>query len=237
MLAVVLEFVDGLVDVGERGVHRALLETLVDGRLPAAAQFLQRADVEVSVVEERFQFRHPARHETAVLADRVAAHRRLARRHVLPEKFANLARGFGFVDRRCPHALGQSRAAVRVAVPFVHLAERCFVLVNREHRPFHQLVERRIRHDDRDFDDAVVVGFEARHLHVEPHEIHVAAHEDGGIRCPRSASERCLGWVENVGHEGAWMGGRGASRVCWRRSKYAGCSGRREHGQEPIILA
>jgi hypothetical protein len=43
------------------------------------ASSFKRADVEVAVVEEGFQFRHVLGQEAAVLADAVAAHRALAR--------------------------------------------------------------------------------------------------------------------------------------------------------------
>src|SRR5512145_3188970 len=83
--AVVLQFGDRLVDVGERLVAALLLERLQRLGLPAARQFLERADVDVAVVEERLEPRHPARHEAPVLADRIAAQRRLAGRHVARE--------------------------------------------------------------------------------------------------------------------------------------------------------
>src|SRR5690606_36555018 len=51
MLAVVLQLVDGFVDVGQRLVPALFLEPLVDGRGPAARQFLQGADVPVAVME------------------------------------------------------------------------------------------------------------------------------------------------------------------------------------------
>ena len=51
--------------------------------LPAARQLLERAHVQVAVVEVGFQARHAARQEAAVLADGVAAHGRHPGRHVL----------------------------------------------------------------------------------------------------------------------------------------------------------
>ena len=51
MLAVVLQLGDRLVDVGQRLVLLMLLERRGDLGLPALAQFLQRADVEVAIVE------------------------------------------------------------------------------------------------------------------------------------------------------------------------------------------
>src|SRR5262249_42193281 len=75
-LAVELQLLDRLVDVGERLVL-ALLHLhhlLRPSRLPPPHQLLQGRAVEVGVVEERLQLRQPAREEPPVLADRVAAH-------------------------------------------------------------------------------------------------------------------------------------------------------------------
>src|SRR5574341_2634215 len=58
VLAVVHELVDRLVDVGQRGVLLRLLEAFQRGRLPAPRQLLERADVEVAIVEEGFQLGH-----------------------------------------------------------------------------------------------------------------------------------------------------------------------------------
>lgn len=134
VLPVVLQFVDRLVNVGKRRMQRALLKTLVDCRLPASAQLLERADVEIAVMEEALQIRHPARHEAAVLADRIAAHRRLAGWHMCAEKIANLFGGIGFAHRRCLHAVDQSRPAVCVLIPLVHFGERLVALMNRQNR-------------------------------------------------------------------------------------------------------
>ena len=58
-------------------------------------------------MEERLQPRHPARHEAPVLADRVAAHRRLAARHVALQELDQHVAGRVLVERRRPH-LGRS---------------------------------------------------------------------------------------------------------------------------------
>src|SRR6185312_15255363 len=79
--AVMAQFGDGVADIGQRRVRRFLAHGLGDLRRPAPRQFLQRGHVEVAVVEIALQPRHLAMHEAAVLADPVAAHRRLTRRH------------------------------------------------------------------------------------------------------------------------------------------------------------
>src|SRR6185503_1799809 len=96
-LAVELQLLDRLEDVGERLVL-ALLRERLQLRLPALHQLLQRGDVEVAVMEVRLEARHPAREEAAVLADRVAAHRRGGRGHVRREERDGLALGGGLVQ-------------------------------------------------------------------------------------------------------------------------------------------
>src|SRR3989304_7471792 len=81
VLAVVLEFLDRLMDVGERLVLAVLGEAGRELRLPALHQLFQRAHVEVAVMEVRFEPRQMGHHEAAVLMHRVAAPRSYARRH------------------------------------------------------------------------------------------------------------------------------------------------------------
>src|SRR5258708_36557447 len=80
VLTVVLELVDRLVDVGKRLVLALLDPTSGELRFPPAPQLLQRRHVEMTVMKVIFQRRHPAREETSILADRIPAHRRDARR-------------------------------------------------------------------------------------------------------------------------------------------------------------
>src|SRR3954468_17875917 len=68
-LAVELQLLDRLEDVGERLVLAFLREALQELGLPAAHELLECRDVEVAVMKVGFQTRHPAREEAAVLAD------------------------------------------------------------------------------------------------------------------------------------------------------------------------
>src|SRR5436309_13617100 len=58
-LAVELKLLDRLVDVGEGLVLSFLGEALHELGLPAAYELLQCGNVEVAVMEMRFQLRHP----------------------------------------------------------------------------------------------------------------------------------------------------------------------------------
>src|SRR5262247_2434372 len=95
MLAVIGELADGFLDVGERHVFAALRETWNQSRRPATRQFLERADVEVAIVEEFLERRHLAREESAVLADAVAAHGRGTRLDQRGERFERALFGAG----------------------------------------------------------------------------------------------------------------------------------------------
>src|SRR5882672_2412172 len=70
-LAVMAQFSYGLVDIGVRQVRRALAEGGRHSRIPARSEFLERADVQVPVVEIFLQRRHPAGEEAPILADAV----------------------------------------------------------------------------------------------------------------------------------------------------------------------
>ena len=118
VLAVVLQLVDRFVDVGERLVLAFLGEALHELGLPAPHQLLQRRHVEVAVVEIVLERRHPAREEAPVLADRVAAHRRRLRRHVLAQERER--RALDVRPRSSVDALTLSIRPERPCVPWFH---------------------------------------------------------------------------------------------------------------------
>ena len=124
MLAVVRELADGFLDVGERLVFALLRKTRNDPRRPAARQLLERAHVEIAVVEELLERRHVAREEAAVLADAVAAHRRgigldQQRSGIRCVRFSALAIVYLLVRTR----VDEPGRAVRALVPLVHGVE------------------------------------------------------------------------------------------------------------------
>src|SRR3978361_790150 len=76
MLPVVRQLADGRREGGRRRVGLRLAKSGQELGPPASRQLLQRADVEVAVVEKGFQRRHRLGEKAPVLADAVAAHRR-----------------------------------------------------------------------------------------------------------------------------------------------------------------
>src|SRR6185295_4116457 len=101
MLAIIVELIDRLVDVGERLVLALLDPGFRHVGLPSLAQLLQRRYVEVPVMKVVFERRHPPGEEAAILADRVAAHRRGAWRHVLAQEREHPLFDRRLVERRC----------------------------------------------------------------------------------------------------------------------------------------
>ena len=62
----------------------------------------------------------------------------------------------------------------------VHRVQRGVALVDGEHGPLDTRGELRVRHHHRDLDDAIPVREEARHLEVDPDQVHPAAGERSG---------------------------------------------------------
>ena len=74
VLAVVFQFVNRLMHVSQCGVPLLLLEGCMDLGPPAFGQFLQRADIQVAVVEEGLQLGHVLDQKPPVLPDGIATH-------------------------------------------------------------------------------------------------------------------------------------------------------------------
>ncbi len=176
------QLVDGFLNVGQRGVGLLLLEGAHQLGAPAPRQFLEGAHVEVAVMEIGFQLGHAPGHETAILANGVAAHRRLASGHVFFEESDDRLAGLRFVHRAGAHPVGEAGFAVGVLVPGVHAGQHRIALMDGQHRPFHAHGELRVGHDHGHFDDAIGVGIQPRHLHVDPDEVVVVTGEDGSGR-------------------------------------------------------
>ena len=77
----------------------------------------------------------------------------------------------GLVQRRGLDLVDQAGLGVRRSVPGVHGVEHGVGLMHHQHRAFGDGFELRIGHHHRHLDDAVAVGKEAGHLHVDPDEV------------------------------------------------------------------
>jgi hypothetical protein len=121
-------------------------------------------------VEKLLQARHVSKHETAVLADGVAAQRRLARRHMLRQKRQQRILGLRLGNRGRLDLVDQAALAVRGLVPAVHGVEQAVGLVHHQHGALGHDGQVGFRHHHGDFDDAFFLGVQAGHFHVQPNQ-------------------------------------------------------------------
>lgn len=119
-------------------------------------------------MEEALQVGHVGVHEAPVLADGIATQRRLARGHVLGQEFEQDLLGLGLAQRRCLDLLDQAALAMGGLVPVVHGVEQAVGLVHHQHRAFGHHGEIGLGHDHRHLDDALFLGIEPGHFHIEP---------------------------------------------------------------------
>ncbi len=73
MLAVILQFFDGLKDIVQRAVAALLYKPIRKPRSPANRQLFNAADVQIPVMEESLESGHVLRKEPPILADAVPA--------------------------------------------------------------------------------------------------------------------------------------------------------------------
>ena len=179
-LPVVPQLLDRLADVVERQVLRGLLQSGEYIGCPAASEFLQRADVEVPVMEKLLERRHFPCEEPSVLADAVAAHRRGARLRVLMQELEGLQLRVDGIEGAATHPVRETRLAVRPSVPVVHPRKHRLGLVNGDHRPFGDQVQLGVGHDRGDLDDVVDVRVQPGHFEVDPDEVVGLGRHDHG---------------------------------------------------------
>ena len=122
--------------------------------------------------------------EAAILADRVAADRRLARRHPLHKEVQGAALCFGQSHIRSHHAIPQAAGVMSATVPVVHGFEPFERMMDGQLRAFGQHLKMGIGHESGDFDDAVAVRIKPGHLQIDPDQVIVTAngrHDDAWL--------------------------------------------------------
>ena len=112
-----------------------------------------------------------ARHEAAVLTNRIAAHRRFSLGHPLAEEFKRQLGRCRFRHGTRANAIDQARASMGASIPLVHRIKRLGRLVDRQHRAFRQHGQVRVSDDSGDFNDAMRLGDQPGHLHIDPNPI------------------------------------------------------------------
>jgi hypothetical protein len=165
------QLTDRLADIVQCKVSRLLLNPGENAGRPTPGEFLDRADVEVPVMEELFKGRHLAREKPPILTDAVATHRRCSSHCVLHQEIQRQRLRVFSGDPAVTDPLQQAGAAMRGPVPFIHRSERGGVLVDRDHRAFRHDTQRRVGDDRRDLDYVIGLGVQASHLEVDPDQV------------------------------------------------------------------
>ena len=122
-------------------------------------------------MEVGFQRGHVLVEKTTILANAVAADRRLALGHPLLEEGDGLRFGRRRVDLAFTYALGQAALAMGAGVPLVHSGQRFVALVNGDHRAFGQHVQLAVGDDGGHLDDHVALRLQASHFQVDPDQV------------------------------------------------------------------
>ena len=73
MLAIILELLDGLEDIVQSTVAAFLYEATSKTRAPANRKFLDAADIQITVVQERFKSGHIMSEESPILTNAISA--------------------------------------------------------------------------------------------------------------------------------------------------------------------
>nr|WP_244941175.1 hypothetical protein [Gordonia paraffinivorans] len=145
--------------------------TEVDARVPAAAQLLDRADVDHAVVQVCVEFGHVAGDEVAVGGDRVTGKRDGAgRRHVLADVVEHHLLRLGQGDRRPAHLFGEPGVGVHLLDHVRHRGERLVVGVDDDVHAVTQDVQVTVGDQRRDLDQFVRFESQSGHLAIDPHQ-------------------------------------------------------------------
>ena len=140
-------------------------------RAPAACQLLERAHIQVAVVEVRLQLGHVLDEKAPVLTDGIAAHGRLGLADVFLDEGQQFLFGIGFGGGAGLDLLGQAAAPVGARVPGVHGLEQCIFLVNHHHGARHADGQVRTGDDHGNLEQALLFGIQAGHLAIEPDQV------------------------------------------------------------------
>src|SRR5476649_452298 len=103
MLAIMLQLSNRLANIIQRQMRAAFMEAVFDFRRPARGQLFQGGHIQVAVVEVAFQRFHVRIKEATILADAVAADRRLALGHPFFKEGDGFSFGVAHADAAVTH--------------------------------------------------------------------------------------------------------------------------------------
>lgn len=171
VLTVVHQLINGLLHISQSRVPLLLFECVVNLGPPALRQLLERADIQISIMEKCLQLWHVLGEKSPVLANAVATHRtclfgKVPAQEVQDDFLRCLLRqagSFYFVD--------QSTFSVGAPIPGIHAGKLFVTLMNHKHWPLNAWLEPGPCNDDSDFNDPVMFRIEASHLTIQPNKI------------------------------------------------------------------
>lgn len=108
MLAIMTKLSNGIANIRQCQVLRRLADAIQNPRRPQPGQNLDRTDIKVAVVKKRLELRHFTRHESAVLAYGIAAHRRCVRFDILTQEVQGQTFGARGGNPAFPHPVDQA---------------------------------------------------------------------------------------------------------------------------------
>ena len=114
---------------------------------------------------------NPARHKTAVLTDRIAAHWAFAFWHIAAKDLSEYLRAFFFIHRTFKASCNKSGFSMRFRIPSIHPVEHGLGLMNCHDRTFMKNVQILVRNDRSHLQDAIHLGLQPRHFHINPNEV------------------------------------------------------------------
>ncbi|AAW75461.1 predicted GTPases [Xanthomonas oryzae pv. oryzae KACC 10331] len=173
-LTVVTQLIDRIAHIAEGGMRRTLGKPIGHRRRPTPRKFLDGGHIQIAVMEIALKARHLPMQEAAILADRVAAHRRGASADPLAQECHGLRFGLRMGDLAVEHALPKTRTAVLIAVPLVHRFQGFQRMRDGQFRPLGKHVQLRIGHDGGDLDNRIAIGIQAGHFQIDPDQSVVA---------------------------------------------------------------
>jgi hypothetical protein len=90
---------------------------------------------------------------------------------MLAQELHRLRLGLGLGQARGAHLVDEARLLVRALVPRIHCVQHLVGLVDDQHRALGEQIQVRIGDEHGHLDDAIAVGSEPGHFHVDPDEV------------------------------------------------------------------
>ena len=171
MFAVKTQLFDGRTDIDKRPVGFLRLGEFFAVRMPALDEFLDRADINVAVMEIFVKFRHPFDQKPPVMMDAAAAKRRFMHHAIFAHETERALFGGLHGHARLFDLLDQSRFLMLFLIPRIHAFQDFGLLMNDQIGPFGNNIQLAVGDNRGGFDDQFLFGIKPRHLKVNPDKV------------------------------------------------------------------